>query len=81
MRLYHDVVNHLLQTFATDDISAETDAALLIFPQSFTMLPTQCAEAVLSKSLKCGEVYEEYVLKGIFIKGLCKLDRHSMKSN
>lgn len=53
--------SYLLQTYATNDVIAETDAAWKSYTQPYTMTPTQYAKALVPKSLKFAEVYEEYV--------------------
>lgn len=70
----------LFQTYATDDIIAETDTTLKRYTEPLTMLPTQYEETLVSKSLRCGEIYDQYILKAIFIKRLHKFVRHSMRS-
>lgn len=77
---YCEVVNYLLETYATDDVIAETDAEILRFTQPPTKSPTEYAEALWNKALRCDRVYDEYVLKGIFIEGLHESIRHSMRS-
>lgn len=44
------------------------------------MSPTQYAGALIIKSLGCGELYDEYALKGIFIEDLYRQVRHSTRA-
>lgn len=55
------MVNYVIYTYATDDVIPETDTASARFTQSLTMSPAQYAEALVVKSLSCGEVHNEYV--------------------
>lgn len=71
---------NLVQTYATDDLIAEADVAFTRYNQPWTMSPTQCAKALVTKSVRCGEVQNEYVLGGIFIKLLHEQVRHCMRS-
>lgn len=47
IKIYSAVANYLLHTCATDDVFAETDAALTRFTQPTTMLLTQHSEALV----------------------------------
>lgn len=38
-------------------------------------------EDFVTRSLRCAEVYDDYILKGIFIKGLHESVRHRMRSH
>lgn len=63
-------MSYPFQTYAIDDIIAETGATLACLAQPCTMFPTQYAESLVYKSLRCGEFYDEYVLEGISIERL-----------
>lgn len=67
LRASLDVVNYLLETCATNDFIAETDAALTHYTYRSMFSPAQYDEALVAKSLTCGEVYDESSLKKIFI--------------
>lgn len=73
---YLEVLRCLLQTYVSDGVIADFDAVLTHYIQLSTMSPAQYAKAVIAKSLKTKEVYEQYVLDTIFIKHLHKLVRH-----
>lgn len=60
------VMIYVLQNYGTNDVIAETDATSTRDIHLSKMLPTQYAEALVTKSLRCGEVYNEYVLEQIF---------------
>lgn len=64
------MINYILETYATGDVMAETDARILTFLQLSNMTSTEHTEALWSKVLRCDPVYEECVLKGIFIERL-----------
>lgn len=78
LRTYLEVVNSLLHIYATDNVIAETGAALTRYIQASTMLLPRYAEALIAMSLKCGEVYDEYFLRGVFIEGSHGSVRQSM---
>lgn len=73
-----EVVSYLLQTYVTNAVIAQTDATQTRITQLSTMLTILHAKGLKIKSLRCGEVYEQYVLKRIFIEGVHKSVRHSM---
>lgn len=54
-------------------------SALTRYNQPSTMSTTHYVEALVSKSLGCGEVSDEYALNEIFIDGLPETVRHSMR--
>lgn len=64
LRTYFEAVNYLFPINATESDIAETDDALLPFNETSIMSPPQCAEALVVKLLRCGEVYHEFVLTG-----------------
>lgn len=77
---YPEVVNYLLQTYANYDATVESDAAPMRYIELSTMPARQYAEALVTKSLCCGEVYDQYILKRISIKGPFDTVRNSMQS-
>lgn len=79
LRTSPEVVNHLLETCATDKVIAEKDAALTHYCQSPATLRTQLEEALVTESLRCLNVCDEYVLKGIFIEALHESIHHSSR--
>lgn len=79
LRRYLEVVKYLLQTYLSQDVVAETNAALTCYTQPSTVMPVQYVKALVYKSLKYREVYEEYLLKGLLIKGLHESLHHSMQ--
>lgn len=68
------------QTYAADDVIPDTDAALARYTQSSTISRTEDLEALITKSLTCREVYNEYDLKGILIEGIHNTGLSSMRS-
>lgn len=67
---YCEVVKYLLETYATDDITAETDDDMIQRTQPSNSSPEEYAEALWNKALKCHREYDEYVLKRIFMESL-----------
>lgn len=72
LRQYPEVVSYLYQTYANDYVIAEADAALTRYTQSSTMSRAHHVQALVTKLLRRGEVYDDHVLKGIFMKGFKK---------
>lgn len=66
--------------YATDDVIAKVEDEALYFTQPSNMTPKEYAEALWIKELRCHHDYDEYVVKGILIKGLHGSLRHSMRS-
>lgn len=67
---YPKVVNYLLKTYATDEVIAETDTGINQFRQGDLISPPEYAQEWWTKALKCGTVYTEPKLTGLFIEGL-----------
>jgi len=67
---YPAVVQFLLKTYATDEVIAEADAEINRYRQPDRMSPPDYAHNLWTKALRCGTVYDEDRLKGIFIEGL-----------
>lgn len=68
--LYWEAVHSLLETYLTDGIIAETDEDMRSFRQLSIKSPTEYTEALWNKVLRGARVYDEYVLKRIFIERL-----------
>lgn len=64
-----EVMNHLLETYATNDVISETEMNMQNYQQPLHMTPTQYAEALWSKALRCNQMNTENTLKGIFVEG------------
>lgn len=77
---YYYAVNYLVDTYATDDVTAKTVADMICFTQISNKLPTEYPEAQLNKAVVCDAAHNEYVLDGIFIEGLLEPICHSMRS-
>lgn len=73
-------VNVFLETYFTDDGCAETDNDMMCFTQLLHKSPTEYAGALWNQVLWCYRVYEEYLLKGIFILGLLESIQNSIRS-
>lgn len=67
-----------LETYATDDVIAETGTDMMRFTQPSKKSPAEDEEALWNKAPRCDRVYDEYVFKDIFSERLSKSVRHSM---
>lgn len=77
---YCDVASFLLETYSTDIGIAEIDAEILRSTHPSNMTSTEYTEALWKKALPCHCVYDEYMLKGMFIEGLIWSIRRTMWS-
>lgn len=71
----------MLETSATDDVIAKTDAEIMKFTQPFNLTPIEDAELHRAKTLRCSRVPDEYVLNINHIEGLQDFIRQSMRSS
>lgn len=73
------IVNFLVKTYATNEAVAETESDITCFTQPSNMTLSQYVEELVTKTLRCGDLYENvpYALNEIFIKDLVALVRHS----
>lgn len=71
-------MNYLLETYVTDDVIAEINNDIMPYAQPVNKTPIEYAGILWSKALQCDCVYDDYVLKGIFIVGPIGSIRHSM---
>lgn len=74
------VVNYLLTTNTTNDFLLETNSENTRYAKPLTMLPLKFANELWFKTLRCPQVYEEYVLMGFFVEGLLQTIRQGMQS-
>lgn len=74
------VVNYLLETYATDDNIAKSDSDIDSFLKLQNMLAMEFANALWLKTPRCPRAYDKYVLKRIFVQGLLKSITHSIWS-
>lgn len=77
---YVQVVNPISTTFAMDYIIAETDTEIVQFTQPANESALQYADALWIKILWYSQVYDEYILMGMFVEGLAFLKMHRMRS-
>lgn len=75
---YPQVVNYLLQTYATDKNVDNAEDEISTFYPLLRKTTVQYAEELIGRTLQCGDVCEEEDLKKIFISVLNKFIRHSM---
>lgn len=64
--LYYGGVNYLLQTYATDDVVAESEADKMRFTQPLNNSPIECPETLENKTLRCDRVHEDMYSKAFF---------------
>lgn len=77
--MYCEVVHYLGESHAPDDLIAETEAGIMRFTQPLNSTPFRYAELLQAKALRFNPVYNEYRLKGNFIKGLPHSMHQSMR--
>lgn len=76
-----EVAKYLLQTYATDNFIAVTDASFTRYSQPCIMSPAHYVEAMITKSPRCGDVHDHYDLKVIFIEVDHESVHHSTRSS
>lgn len=79
LKTYCKVVNHLLETYTTEEFISEKDR-IACFVKPSNMSPLKIANELWPKRRRCSHVYEECVLKGIFVEELPQSIRPSMRS-
>lgn len=77
---YPEVVNYLIHTYGTDELIAEADGEIKQFRQRSRMVHSQYSKGSWTNEHKCGTVYTEDGLKGIFIEGLHETIRESARN-
>lgn len=60
----------LSRTYATDDALADMNVVIIQFTQLSYMTTTEYAEVLWNKMLCCNLIYNEKVLKRIYMEGL-----------
>lgn len=79
VKSYCKSLHHLQETYETNNVIAQIGTDMMHFSQLSNKSTTEYAEAVKKKVLRCGMVYDEFVLKRIFIGGLSETVQHSMR--
>lgn len=74
------MLTYLLETYSADDVTFKTDAATTRYNDPSTVSRTQYTEALVAKSLRCGEIHDHYFPKGVFTESLQKSVSHAMQS-
>lgn len=74
------VVNHLFETYATDDIIAEEDSETACCVKLLAMSPLEFPNGLGLKTLTCSHLYDEYVFEGIFVAVLPQSIIHSTQA-
>lgn len=65
---YQQVVNHLLQKYATDEVVANTEEEITSFTQPANKTANQYAEDLDAETLRCGNIYDARTMNEIVIK-------------
>lgn len=63
-----EVINFLLEPYVLEDVNVEMNAEILQLPKLSNMKPTQYTEALYINLLPCNFMYNENVLKLMFIE-------------
>lgn len=63
----YEAVNYLFETFAMDDIIAETDAFMICFTLLLNKSPSRFVEALWRKDHFCNELFDQYEQKDILL--------------
>lgn len=66
---FYAIVNYLLKQFATEDNIATVEADIWDFRQG-SLTATGYAQQLWKKTLTCGSIYNEKILKGLFVEGV-----------
>lgn len=77
---YRQGVNHLLETYAPNDVNSVAYKDILCFPRPLMTTPLQIDHGLWMNTLPVLHVYEEYFLKRIFIKELLNRIQHRMRA-
>lgn len=77
---YAEVVNQLLDTYATGDVIADTVSNIYSFTQVPSISAMVNSDPLWTTVLLCARVYVEAQLKELFIEGLQPSNRHSMRA-
>lgn len=80
LRTYLNLILVCLQICKTSITTAQADAPLWRYTQSQMFSPTHFAKALLTKSHRCVEVYDEKSLRKVFHKGMQEALSHIMRN-
>lgn len=67
---YQKEVKYLLEIYATDEVSPETDTKIVRLTRLLNRSPIEYVKLLWAKVLPFNREYDEYVLKENFIEGL-----------
>lgn len=76
---YMQVVTSSLKKFASSEVIAETESEITRFAQLSGMTTSWHAKELVTKTLRCRDMYKTYALNKIVIEGLDATIRHSMR--
>lgn len=71
LTLYSAITNYLLNRYATSDNIAIVDSKIRTFKQD-RLKESDYAQPSCAKTLRCGSVYTQKMLKGLFVEGISK---------
>ena len=72
---YKDVVNCLLENYATDEVIAEAYTDVTNFRQGSAVHETAFGQSLWDKTARCGTVFSDRRRKQLFAKGLMDIIR------
>lgn len=67
LTMYGQVINHLLEMYATNDVIAECDKNIFSFAQSTSSTPVQFVDALRMQIWCVLQIYDESLVEGTFI--------------
>lgn len=77
---YCQVVNNLLRSYAPDDVVAAAECEVTRCVQGDRMTEAEFEKVLWKKALRCGSVFPEAQLKGIYIEGLRDRIRQNVRN-
>lgn len=79
LRSYPEVVNYLLETYATDEVLAQAYYDLVSARQGYAQAEDEFAHKLKTQSIRCGNIFNDTRLKAIFVEGLLPTIRASVR--
>ena len=76
---YPAVINYLLSEYAADEVIAEAVSDINNLKQKDKQTAAAYADALLTRAYRCGRVYNESRLRGIFVEGVHDSLQQSMR--
>lgn len=66
-KIYTQAANFLLEKYAPKNVIAETESGTLCIAEQSNMKPSHYCKGVVTKIVRCEDVYEKYALHAIFV--------------